>query len=512
MRGPYDSPLEGVHSLAQERSLVQKIFSIQRRLIRRYVTRRWGPPAQCYVPYKEALLLFNSGLKVPPDVTIVWPDNNFGYVRQLPDAAQRLRPGGSGVYYHIEYFGSPHSYNWLNTTAPALIWEELKKAWDNKARTIWVINVGGIKPREVGIDFAARLAWNPPAFGPDAQTKFLHTFAASACGGHMAPAVAGLMQNYYVLGQIRRPESMNREWAGRLSDTEAADLMLRYRRLMEDQERIGAAVLPANRDAYFELFAYPAQMLAATGLIFIHDRNARLGIGGREENQRQIDHWRKFIEHQVWWYNNRLADGKWRYFATMGQTSWHSPWAQIFWPWSDGQAHEGMPAPESAPLVKIDADQLVHNRGAKSAAWRKINGLGWSAGAMALWPAVPPNRWNPDQMLHRAPQMRYAVEVPMDVSNAVLVLHVLPTYELYPGMKLRVAVRWGAGPVKVLQVPYASSETRVVGNAIRSRGVLNNHIPLTMNIGGVAAGSHALTVYAVDPGLVLDQITIERGV
>ena len=100
----------------------------------------------------------------------------------------------------------------------------------------------------------------------------------------------------------------------------------------------------------------------------------------------------------------------------------------------------------------------------------------------------------------------------MDVSNAVLVLHVLPTYELYPGMKLRVAVRWGAGPVKVLQVPYASSETRVVGNAIRSRGVLNNHIPLTMNIGGVAAGSHALTVYAVDPGLVLDQITIERGV
>jgi hypothetical protein len=124
---------------------------------------------------------------------------------------------------------------------------------------------------------------------------------------------------------------------------------------------------------------------------------------------------------------------------------------------------------------------------------------------------VPQNRWNPVRGLSKAPQMRYEIRLRHEVVHGEVVAHVLPTYELYPGMKLRIAMRWDGQPVRVLEVPYASSETRVVGNAVRSHGVLDNHIPLRMTVGPMDVGRHVLTIYAVDPGLVLDQITIEAG-
>ena len=39
--------------------------------------------AQMFCPYKEVLADYEAGLKVPDDVTIVWPDDNFGYIRRF---------------------------------------------------------------------------------------------------------------------------------------------------------------------------------------------------------------------------------------------------------------------------------------------------------------------------------------------------------------------------------------------------------------------------------------------
>ena len=509
MRGPYDSPLEGVHTLAQERSLVQKIFGIQRALLKRYVTRRWGAVAQCYVPYKEALLVYNSGLKVPPDVTIIWPDNNFGYIRQFSNPEQRKHTGGAGVYYHIEYLGGPHSYCWLNTTPPALMWAELKKAWDNDSKTIWVINVGGIKPRETGMDFAARLAWNPKAFGPDAQERFLREFAAKVCGDQHADAIAAMLQEFYRLGQIRKPESMNRDWAAKLPLVEAEKLMAQYQGLFNMQAHLYKKISEGSRDAFFELFGYPAQMLSATGLIFLYDRLAHTDKIARIEHEKAVAHWRAYIQRQVAWYNNTLANGKWSNYATMGGTTWNPAWAAVQWPWLHNQAQRHLPLPEAVGMVTVSASDFKHNRETTGAAWRKVVGLGWSSGAMALWPAIPENQWDPQTGLNSAPHMEYHLHAPVECANGEVVLHVLPTYELYPGMQLRLAMRWDDLPPQVMAVPFASSETRVVGNSIRSAGVLENHIPLRFAVGPVSKGRHLLTVYAVDPGIVLDQITLE---
>ena len=98
----------------------EKIFGVQRDLISKYVNPDPTKVPQIFCPYKEVLAYFLANLQVPPDVTVVFPDDNFGYIRYLPTPEQvAARPGGFGVYYHSEYLGAPMSYAWLDTTPPA---------------------------------------------------------------------------------------------------------------------------------------------------------------------------------------------------------------------------------------------------------------------------------------------------------------------------------------------------------------------------------------------------------
>src|SRR6185369_14937919 len=110
---------------AERIATLEKIFTDQRELIGRYAKPKVGvglrtdafagvetsdhPHAvpQMFCAYKEVLALYRQGLKVPDDVTIVWPDDNFGYVRNFASSSERARTGGFGVYYHLSYLGRP---------------------------------------------------------------------------------------------------------------------------------------------------------------------------------------------------------------------------------------------------------------------------------------------------------------------------------------------------------------------------------------------------------------------
>ena len=135
-----------------------------------------NPPSQIpqvFTPYKEVLPAYDTGLKVPDDVTLTWPDDNYGYIRRLSNATERTRNGGAGVYYHISYWGTPVScISWLATTHPALwMWEEMRKAYLFDARRIWVLNVGDIKPGEYLTQLFLAMAWDDDAYGDIAKIK-----------------------------------------------------------------------------------------------------------------------------------------------------------------------------------------------------------------------------------------------------------------------------------------------------------------------------------------------------
>ncbi len=134
MRGIHDSGMQGASDMPTRKRFLESIIADQRAMLARHVSPEVERVPQVFTPYKEVLDIYRAGLAVPDDVTLMWPDDNFGYIRRFPTPAERKRSGGAGIYYHLSYLGAPLSYLWLSTTPPALIAEEMGRAWDLGAR------------------------------------------------------------------------------------------------------------------------------------------------------------------------------------------------------------------------------------------------------------------------------------------------------------------------------------------------------------------------------------------
>ncbi len=116
---------------------------------------------QVFIPYKEVLDLYNKGLKVPEDITIMWVDDNFGYMRNYPNDTERARVGGHGLYYHASYWAFPGmSYLFFNSNPLSHTGNELKKCYESGIQKVWVLNVGALKPLEVDMEYFLRYGWD----------------------------------------------------------------------------------------------------------------------------------------------------------------------------------------------------------------------------------------------------------------------------------------------------------------------------------------------------------------
>jgi hypothetical protein len=449
-------------------------------------------------------------LHVPDDVTIMWVDDNFGYIRRLSRPEERSRPGGAGVYWHLSYYGGPHSYTWINTTAPALMWEELHKAWENDARKIWVINVGDIKPMEIGIDYFSRLAWSPETFPMGEQAKSLREFAARNFGAAQAEAVARLLMDFYRLGTVRKPELMNRAWAMRLTPEEAAELERDYLALERSERQIAAAIPVAARDSYTETVAFPARVLAAAGLIFLADRKVQTGVDV-EMNNKEMARLRDELTLEVDNFNNRIAGGKWKQMmpgmvTNADLTSWSS---QVRWPWGERGATARPSNPDGAGIQPpaghgwrdaAAADRAETNGGAH---WAAVPGLGPSGRAMLLMPRSSASQWQPGDA--KAPALEYRFRSAGGGAEAFV--DFLPTFRIYPGAKLRVTIGVDRQTPKLFEVPGSSGAENENG-PVRSAAVQDNYARLRVPLENLVAGEHVLTIRAVDAGVVIDRVSL----
>jgi len=132
--------------------------------------------------------------------------------------------------------------------------------------------------------------------------------------------------------------------------------------------------------------------------------------------------------------------------------------------------------------------------------------LGASGQAMACLPATPENHWPVGDP--QAPAMEYDFHLAQAGDTSVKI-DFLPTFRLYPGTRLRVAVAVDdAAPVAV-EVP-GSSGTENENGLVRNSGVQNNSVTAVVSLPQLAAGPHRLVIRAVDPGAVVDQLHLPR--
>lgn len=121
MRGVHDGQMQGAKTVAEQKAVLERVLKDQRGLLQKYVNEDVTAIPQAFIPYKEVLDIYNAGLQVPDDVTLIWCDDNYGYIRHFPTAEERARKGGNGIYYHVSYWGRPHDYLWLGTFSPYLL-------------------------------------------------------------------------------------------------------------------------------------------------------------------------------------------------------------------------------------------------------------------------------------------------------------------------------------------------------------------------------------------------------
>jgi len=332
MRGIHDSAMQGPKTSAERIKVLEQIFADQRAMVARHVNPDLAKVPQIFCPYKEVLADYRNGLRVPDDVTIVWPDDNFGYLRYLPTPEEQKRRGGFGVYYHISYLGRPLSYLWLETTPPSLIWEEMSKAYDHNVRKFWMLNVGDLKPGEIGAEFFMQMAWDIKRWRRDNLNDFLRQWAQREFGAAEADRIAAVMEQYYRLGFARRPEHL--QWylpgekpkASALTAIDYGDEIQQrlddYQLLMTRADRLYAAMPAQLKDAFYELVAYPVRGAALANQRFFMMEKSGLYL---RQGRANAGHWARRAQQagermtfETAYYNDKLASGKWRHIMSLG--------------------------------------------------------------------------------------------------------------------------------------------------------------------------------------------------
>jgi hypothetical protein len=120
-----------------------------------------------------------------------------------------------------------------------------------------------------------------------------------------------------------------------------------------------------------------------------------------------------------------------------------------------------------------------------------------------LQPASLASSWKADDT--NAPSLEY--NFTSGGGDAVAFVDFLPTFRIYPGMKLRVAVCVDNQPATLIEVPGSSGAENENGT-VRSAAVQDNYARASISLPSLAAGKHTFTIRAVDPGAVIDRISL----
>ncbi|KDN55447.1 glycosyl hydrolase 115 family protein [Flavobacterium seoulense] len=333
MRGVHDSGMEGVKNNDEAVAVLNEVIKDQRNMLQANLNKPASEIPQVFTVYKEVLDLYKSGLKVPEDITLVWTDDNYGYIRSLSNTQEQKRAGGAGVYYHISYWGRPHDYLWLDTTNPYLLQEEMMKAYNLKNNNIWIVNVGDIKPGEYNTQLFMDMAYDAEKFQ---ETKAIKAhqkqFYSEIFGDKFGQQIADIQSNYYQLAFERRPEFM--AW----SQTEPTTKIFNtaYNPLTngdEIQKRIDAYAkitqevgtiekqLPENlQSAFTQLVGYPVKASAAMNNKFLFRDKALIYV---QQGRKSAVKYKELANDS---YNtivaltqnyNDLSNGKWQGFMDM---------------------------------------------------------------------------------------------------------------------------------------------------------------------------------------------------
>ncbi|TJY68793.1 hypothetical protein FAZ19_04040 [Sphingobacterium alkalisoli] len=482
LRGKHDGMMQGVKSQAQHKTVLSQVLPDQRELLKKYINPDLTRVPQVFIPYKEVLDVYNDGLDVPEDVTLVWCDDNYGYIKHFPDDAERARNGGNGLYYHVSYWGRPHDYLWLSTINPALLHQQMSLAYEKGVQKLWIVNVGDIKPAEYQIELFLDMAWDVEKVNKQGVaahiTQWLNTNIGSAAGKKLVP----VLQEYYRLAYIRKPEHMGNtrmeerdpihkivkdlDW----SEAEIRERLREYSKLSDQVEKIEALVPQAQQSAYFQLIKYPVQAAAQMNKKILHAQLARHGKSSWQDSHQAFD---SIVALTVQY--NQLEDGKWNRIMDYKPRDL-AVYQRIPEEKAKGELRQSVTPRYRFDVVDFDkagADAIL------------MDGLGYTNRVLS----IPKGQQVSVVFTHEARD------------SVVVEVRLLPNHAV-DGKQLRFGISIDDGTFQEVSYKTQGRSDEWKDNVLRNQAIRTVKLPI------VGIGKHKLRIKALDEGVVLDQVSV----
>ncbi len=498
MRGIHDGHMEGVKTMKEKTTALQQVINDQRDLLSTYINKDVTKVPQVFVPYKEVLQIMENGLNVPEDVTLMWCDDNYGYMTRLGNAEQQKRPGGGGVYYHLSYWGQPHDYMWLTTEQPGLIYNEMKEAYDYNARKLWIVNVHEPKVAAYELELFLDMAWNINSVSANTLEKHLQTWFTTQFGAGVAQQLLPVMKEWYRLVGIRRPEFMGwsqteldkkkfrRGWSPVVdSDFSLVEFGGELDRYLADYDAIvkkvadiAKSVKPELKDAYYAAVTYPVKASASMAHKMLDAQKARR-TGDAEAAEKALAAHKEIIS-MTDYYNTKLADGKWKY-----NMCWNPRQLHVF---SEPAVTDSLPKVDLKTLKADSREYIARNAytyDKAGAGVETVEMLGHSMKAVKL---------------PKGSSLTYNFETKSE-GEALIYTALIPTQPNDKGdLRYSVSVD-GSAPVTIsLKEKFRSNKWKL--NVLRGQALNSTKVTL-------AKGKHTLTVKALDNHVVVDQWMVD---
>ena len=522
MRGDGDTAMGGkeghddefVPDYAYMIKMMQKIFNNQRKIIRNVTGRPASERPQVWALYKEVQTLYEKGLRVPDDVTILLSDDNWGDVRKLPNAEERKHPGGWGMYYHVDYVGAPRNSKWLNITPVQNLWEQMQLTYEYGVDRLWVLNVGDLKPMEYPITLFLDLAWNPTKYTAENIKDHTLGFCCQQFGEDQAAEAARILNLYSKYAGRITAEMLDRTTYN-LQSGEWKQVSDEFIKLEAEALRQYMTLPEETRDAYFQIILFPIQALANVyEMYYAQAMNHYLYKANDPAANRWADKVEacfardKFLTNQ---YNNEMADGKWKNMMIqkhIGYRSWNDNFPEDTLPMvfridEDEALPTGFTFSADKGCVVIEAPHIYAKQNSAEGEWTLIEDMGRTLGGVALMPYDVPVE---------GAKLTYRMEIPADVKNvtvhvatkSTLAFHDSEGHSYRVGFKGAPSVdrcfnsKLNEDPENVYSTYYPTVARRVAVEKI------DLQLPEDGNV-------YELEIQPLDPGIVFEKIIVDFG-
>lgn len=481
MRGVHDGQMQGAKTVEEQKAVLERVLKDQRELLRKYVNKDVEAIPQVFIPYKEVLDIYRAGLEVPEDVTLMWCDDNYGYIKHFPTEVERTRKGGNGVYYHVSYWGRPHDYLWLGTFSPALLYQQMKEAYDCGIQKIWILNVGDIKPIEYQTELFLDMAWNIDQVIEEGVSGHLCNFLKREFGEAIGEDLLPVMMEHYRLSYIRKPEFMGntREeeyhtnayrivkdmpWSRSYINKRLED----YQVISDKVEKLASRIQQDRQDAYFQLIKYPVQATAEMNKKMLYAQFARHG----EMNWNKSDVAYDSIASLTRIYNIGIRNnGKWHRMMD------HQP--------------RRLPVFEPVDRSSVETPMLEDSPGLY-----KWNGAEYSAGDAVSCEGL--GYEEKAVMLEKNKELSFDFgECPGD--SVEVEIRLLPNHPIHGG-QLRFSVSIDKKNAQTVSYETQGRSEEWKENVLRNQAIRRVVLPVKKR------KNHNLTIKALDEGVVIDQI------